>query len=100
METTSQVNAGQLKAFIERIEHVESEIDDLKVDKKDIYSEAKSSGFDVKIIRKVVAIRKQDADKRAEEEALLDLYLHSLGMLSDLPLGQAAVERAFPRRVA
>ena len=52
------------------------------------------------IIRKIVAIRKQDAQKRREEQEILEIYLGALGMLADLPLGQAAIERAFPRRVA
>ena len=70
---------GQLRAFIERIESVEGEIAALSEDRKEIYAEAKSGGYDPKIIRKVIAIRKQDADKRAEEEALLERYLAALG---------------------
>ena len=100
METTGEVNSGQLKALIERVERVEGEIAELSGDRKEIYAEARGAGFDVKIIRKVVAIRKQDAGKRAEEQSLIEIYCTALGMLSDLPLGQAAVERAFPRRVA
>ena len=72
---------GQLKAFVERIENMNGEIKALGDDRKEIFAEAKGQGFDTKIIRKVIAIRKMDADKRAEEEALLDLYLTNLGML-------------------
>jgi uncharacterized protein (UPF0335 family) len=97
---SSGVNAGNLRAFIERIERLEEEKKALADDVKDVYAEAKGNGFDVKIMRRIVAIRKQDADKRREEEEILDLYMAALGMLSDLPLGQAAVDRAFPRRVA
>ncbi len=97
---SGEVNAGHLKALIERIERVGSEIDELKADQKDIYAEAKGAGFDVKIMRRIVALRKQDADKRREDEEILDLYMSALGMLSDTPLGKAAVEHAFPRRVA
>jgi uncharacterized protein (UPF0335 family) len=97
---SEEINARHLKAFIERIERLEEEKKALSEDVKSVYGEAKSSGFDVKIIRKVVAIRKQDADERREEEEILDLYLSALGILSDTPLGKAAVEREFPRRAA
>lgn len=70
----------QLKAIIERIERVEGEIKGLSDDRRDIYTEARGNGFDVKALRTIVRMRKQDANKRAEEEAVLDLYLHSLGM--------------------
>lgn len=84
---------GQLQAIIERIERLEDEKAKISLDIKEIYAEAKSNGFDAKILRKIVAIRKQDADKRDEEEALLEVYMKALGMLADLPLGQAAIER-------
>lgn len=71
---------GQLRAFIERIENISEEIKALTDDRKEIFAEAKGTGFDVKIIRKVLAIRKMDRDKRLEEEALLDLYLGALGV--------------------
>ncbi len=74
------VNAGHLRAFIERIERLEEEKKALSDDIKDVYAEAKGNGFDVKIIRKIVSIRKQDRDKRREEEEILDLYLAALGM--------------------
>lgn len=85
---------NQLKAFIERIERLEDEKKALSGDIKDVYAEAKGSGFDTKIIRKVVALRKKDHAERKEEEALLELYMEALGMLADTPLGQAAIERA------
>lgn len=90
----SEVNAGQLKAFIERIECVDAEISELKAIQKDIYAEACGNGFDVKIMRRIIAIRKQDAEKRREEEEILDLYMSALGMLADTPLGDAAIKRA------
>jgi uncharacterized protein (UPF0335 family) len=84
---------GQLKAFIERIEKMNEEADAIKSDIKDIYAEAKSTGFDVKAMRKIVALRKEDAHKRQEREAILETYMHALGMISDLPLGRAALVR-------
>lgn len=70
----------QLRAFIERIERLEEEKKSISDDIKDVYAEAKGSGFDTKVMRQVVRIRKQDRNERAEQEAILDLYLHALGM--------------------
>ena len=77
---SNAVNAGHLRAFIERIERLEEEKKALADDIKDVYAEAKGNGFDAKVIRKVVSIRKQDRDKLREEEEILDLYLAALGM--------------------
>lgn len=75
------VARDQLRAFIERIERLEEEKKTIADDIKDVYGEAKGSGFDTKAIRKVIAIRKQDKDERAEQEAILDTYLTALGMI-------------------
>jgi uncharacterized protein (UPF0335 family) len=80
-DNSAAVNAGQLRAFIERVEKLEGQIRDLNEDKSDLYKEAKGSGFDAKIIKKVVAMRRMDRDKRREEEEILDLYLSALGMV-------------------
>jgi uncharacterized protein (UPF0335 family) len=85
---------NQLNALIERIEKLEAEKAVIAEDIKEIYAEAKGSGFDPKIIRKVVAMRKQDSHKRMEEQAMIATYMEALGMLADTPLGQAALERA------
>ena len=77
---TGEINAGHLRAFVERIERLEEEKKALAGDIKDVYGEAKANGFDVRILRKIVSIRKQDRDKRIEEETILDLYLAALGM--------------------
>lgn len=77
----SGVSRDQLCSFVDRIENVEKEIKELQDDRKDIYAEAKGSGFDTKILRKVVAMRKQDANERAEQEAITELYLTALGMI-------------------
>lgn len=76
----NSVEAGQLKSFIERIEHLEEDKKTIADDIKDIYAEAKGSGYDAKVMRKIVSIRKQDRAKRREEEEILDLYLSALGM--------------------
>jgi uncharacterized protein (UPF0335 family) len=74
------INAGHLRAFVERIERLEEEKKALAGDIRDVYGEAKANGFDVKIIRKVVSLRRLDRDKRIEEDTVLDLYLAALGM--------------------
>ena len=70
----------QLRALIERIERLEEEKAALAGDIREVYAEAKGHGFDAKVLRRVVTMRKQDAAERAEQEALLDVYLHALGM--------------------
>jgi uncharacterized protein (UPF0335 family) len=71
----------QLKAFVERIERLEEEKKALSDDIRDVYAEAKGNGYDVKALRAVVKLRKQDSDERAEQEAILETYLQALGML-------------------
>jgi len=86
-------SAEHLKSFMERIERLEEEKKALTTDIGEVYSEAKSAGFDTKIMRKVIALRKMDAAKRQEQEALMEVYMNALGMLADLPLGQAALSK-------
>ena len=81
MADTGGVAAGQLRAFIERIERLEEEKKGLSDDVRDVFAEAKGSGFDTKIMRQVIRLRKKDTNERQEEEAILDLYMHALGML-------------------
>ena len=71
----------QLKTIIERIERLEEDKAAVSNDLKEVYLEAKGNGFDVKVLRKVVRMRKQDKAKRQEEEALIDLYLSAIGGL-------------------
>ena len=78
--STSSIDAGHLKAFIERIERLEEEKRALAEDIKDVYAEARDVGYDTKIMRKIVALRRQDEQSRREEEEILDLYLMNLGM--------------------
>jgi uncharacterized protein (UPF0335 family) len=70
----------QLKSIVERIERLEEEKQTLADDIKEVYAEAKANGFDTKTLRQVVRLRKQDLAERQEQEALLDLYMHALGM--------------------
>ena len=73
-----EVAGDQLRAIVERIEHVEDEIKDLNEAKKEIYLEAKSNGFDVKVLRQVVRLRKQDQKERDELDELLEMYLRAI----------------------
>ena len=82
MATEDSVAQDQLRAFIERIERMEEEKAAVAADIKEIYAEAKGNGFDTKILRKIVAIRKQDDNERLEQEALLELYMSALGMIA------------------
>ena len=71
-----------LKAFVERIERLEEEKKTIADDIRDVYAEAKGTGFDVKALRTIVRLRKQDADERREHETILETYMHALGMLN------------------
>ena len=75
------VAAEELKQFIERIERLEEEKKAIADDVRDVYAEAKSNGYDVKALRTIVRLRKQDANERAEAEAILETYMQALGML-------------------
>ena len=76
---SASLDGGHLKSFIERIERLEEEKKAIADDIKEVYAEAKGNGYDVKIMRKIVSIRRQDENKRREEEEILDLYLSALG---------------------
>lgn len=80
MSDSDAVAGDQIRAFIERIEFIQGEIDALNGDKKEIYAEAKGNGFDTKVLKRVVQIRRMDHDERMEQDALLELYLTALGM--------------------
>jgi len=77
---TTTVAGAELRQFIERIERLEAEKKDIADAQKEVMAEAKGRGYDTKVLRKVIAIRKQDANDRAEEEAVLEMYMSALGM--------------------
>ena len=70
---------GRLRTIIERLERLEEDKDAILIDMKEVFAEAKGEGYDVKVLRKVIALRKRDLDERKEEEAILDLYLQAVG---------------------
>jgi uncharacterized protein (UPF0335 family) len=73
-----EVAGDQLRSIVERIEHVEEEIKELTEAKKEIYQEAKGNGFDVKVLREVIRLRKQDQKQREEQDELLEIYLKAI----------------------
>ena len=81
-EPATKFAKDQLKAIIERIERLEEEKKTISDDIRDVYAEAKATGFDVKALRTIVRMRKQDTDERKEHEAILETYMHALGMLN------------------
>jgi uncharacterized protein (UPF0335 family) len=81
------IPGGKIRAFVERIENIDSEIQELNEQKKEVFAEAKGDGFDIKILKEIVKLRKQDAEERDERESMLDLYMR-------------AMEQATPEKVA
>jgi uncharacterized protein (UPF0335 family) len=81
--TDSTFAREQLKTIVERIERLEEEKKTISDDIRDVFAEAKANGFDTKVLRQVLRIRKQDLAERQEQETVLDLYLHALGMIPD-----------------
>jgi uncharacterized protein (UPF0335 family) len=81
------IPGGKIRAFVERIENLDIELQELNEQKKEVFAEAKGEGFDVKVLKEIIKLRKQDQDERDEREGLLDLYMR-------------AMEQAEPEKVA
>ena len=80
MQNSAAVSGGELKAFIERVERLEEAKQEAADQIKEVMAEAKGQGYDTKIMRKIIALRKREADDIAEEEAVLEMYRSALGM--------------------
>ena len=93
MTVGHNMNSDWLKSIVERIEKLEDERKNLQADIKIIFAEAKSAGFDTKVLRMVIASRKKDQAEWEEQQMLLETYMKALGQLVDTPLGKAAQER-------
>ncbi|WP_294537727.1 DUF2312 domain-containing protein [uncultured Rhodoblastus sp.] len=78
MTDTVGIAGDRIRSIVERIEHIEEEIKALNEDKKEVFQEAKGEGFDLKVIKEIIRLRKQDKDERDEHESLLDLYLSAM----------------------
>jgi uncharacterized protein (UPF0335 family) len=72
------IPGGKIRSFVERIENLDTELQELNEQKKEVFSEAKGEGFDVKILKEIIKLRKQDQDERDERESLLDLYMRAM----------------------
>jgi uncharacterized protein (UPF0335 family) len=89
MTDTVGIAGDRIRSFIERIEQINEEIKAMNDEKKDVFAEAKGEGFDIKILKEVIRLRKQDQDERDEREALLDIYLRAVETVA-APRAQAA----------
>ena len=78
MTDTIEIPGNRILSFIERIEHIDEELKALSEGKKEVFSEAKGEGFDVKVLKEILRLRKQDEDERDEQESLLDLYMRAI----------------------
>ena len=90
MSDTVGIAGGQIRSFVERVENVEAEIAELNEGKKEIFAEAKGEGYDVKIIKEIIKLRKQDKDERDEHETLLDIYMRAMEQGDGAPEAKAA----------
>ena len=84
------IPGGKIRAFVERIENIDTEIAELNEQKKEVFAEAKNDGFDVKILREIIKLRKQDQAERDERESLLDLYMRAMETAPPEKIAKAA----------
>ena len=84
------IPGGRIRSFVERIEHLDAELQELNEQKKEVFLEAKAGGFDVKILKEIIKLRKQDRDERDERDTLLDLYMRAMETAESEPSAKAA----------
>jgi uncharacterized protein (UPF0335 family) len=89
MSDTS-IPGGRIRSFVERIENLDTELQELNEQKKEVFAEAKGEGFDVKILKEIIKLRKQDQDERDEHETLLDMYMRAMETAEKEPIAKAA----------
>src|SRR5215210_2941476 len=83
--------AGErIRSFVERIEQLDAEFQELNEQKKEVFAEAKGEGFDVKVLKEIIRLRKQDKDERDEHETLLDVYMRAMDTAAPAPVAEAA----------
>ena len=87
---TVGVAGDRIRSFVERIEQLEAEIQELTEQKKEVFTEAKGEGFDVKVLKETIKLRKQDKDERDEHETLLDVYMRAMESAEPAPMAEAA----------
>ena len=84
------IPGGLIRSFVERIEHLDAELQELNEQKKEVFLEAKAGGFDVKILKEIIKLRKQDKEERDERDTLLDLYMRAMQTAASEPSAKAA----------
>ena len=84
------IPGGKIRAFVERIENLDTELQELNEQKKEVFAEAKGEGFDVKILKEIIKLRKQDQEERDERESLLDLYMRAMEQAGSEQVAKAA----------
>ena len=84
------IPGGKIRSFVERVENIEGELAELSEQKKEVFAEAKGEGFDVKILKEIIKLRKQDQDERDERESLLDLYMRAMETAQPEKVAKAA----------
>jgi uncharacterized protein (UPF0335 family) len=90
MSDSVGIPGDRIRSFVERVEQLETEIQELNEQKKEVFAEAKGEGFDVKILKEIIKIRKQDKDERDEHETLLDVYMRAMDSAEEAPVAEAA----------
>jgi uncharacterized protein (UPF0335 family) len=90
MSDTVGVAGDRIRSFVERIEQLDTELQELNEGKKEVFAEAKGEGFDVKILKEVIKLRKQDQEERDEHETLLDVYMRAMDSAEPAPIAEAA----------
>ena len=84
------IPGGKIRSFVERVENIDGELAELNEQKKEVFAEAKGEGFDVKILKEIIKLRKQDQDERDEHESLLDLYMRAMETSQEEKVAKAA----------
>jgi uncharacterized protein (UPF0335 family) len=84
------IPGGKIRSFVERVENIDGELAELNEQKKEVFAEAKGEGFDVKILKEIIKLRKQDQDERDEHESLLDLYMRAMETAVEEKVAKAA----------
>ena len=84
------IPGGRIRSFVERIENLDTELQELNESKKEVFAEATGEGFDVKILKEIIKLRKQDKDERDERDTLLDMYMRAMETAAPEPVAKAA----------
>ncbi len=90
MSDTVSVAGDCIRSFVERVEQLDTELQELNEQKKEVFAEAKGEGFDVKVLKEIIKLRKQDKDERDEHETLLDVYMRAMDSAEPAPIAEAA----------